>query len=235
MSWKQILLVSLAILLGWGGTAQAGGSAVFEARDESMHGGAERMDVHWSGGDRLRVSHEGGYTLYRDGHVYMVHASNGKPEVYDLQAMMQQMQGMQPGGGAVQGGFGETLVKARKTGRTEVVAGLRGEVHEVTVRWEKGEETRELVLSRDPAVVELTRAWIGMLTRISPDTDGSEESLESYLVRHKAGLLRFGDDMRLVSLDRTEPDPALFELPAPPRQMPDLRQRMPAGAAPSYP
>ena len=111
--------------------------------------------------------------------------------------------------------LGENIQSIRKTGTTETIAGIRGEVYEVTIQDKNGNiETEQLVLTDDPAVIELSEAFLGFTgSMIGADY---MNPLKTALPKGKHGLLRIGDGMIVESLDRNTPAASIFELPSEP-------------------
>lgn len=211
-------------------TAVAGGTAVVEssAASSPVASAAEatRTELAWQSEDvvRIQTSGDGDYIVSRDGKAYLVSHEAGQPSVMDMAAMMKMMRSR--GGGAtsesMDGDVFGALENVEPTGRAETVAGIRGDVYRVTATDGRGEtRTDEWVLSDDPLVKEMTRAYYGSM---KPMFGLSEEEdplarWEAKLPAGQTGVLRAGDQYRIISISSEEPAPSAFELPAPPMDL----------------
>lgn len=94
-------------------------------------------------------------------------------------------------------------VELRDTGRKETVAGYPGKVYELSA----GENKYELVLTDNPEVLALTNGWRKLALKLSRNL-GAEQSaqlqqaLSKLPERGMGGLLRQGDQLKLVAIDR---------------------------------
>ncbi len=93
-------------------------------------------------------------------------------------------------------------VQLRSLGRKETVAGYTGDVYEVS----SGDKTFEVVLSDNPDVITLTNGWRHMAQKIAQnlnqkDAKRLQQALEA-IPKEKGGLLRQGDRLTLVALDK---------------------------------
>jgi len=227
-------LAAAVVALTLAAPALAGGVAeVTGSRPDS------RMRIEFDG-DRMRMEPLSGqgasHMVARDGKVYAVSQESGKPMVIDVGAMMKalgpMMQQMAPPRTFDEVGEFRSL---RALGRTEVVAGITGEVHELVFRNRDGQEQRsELVLARDARLLELSTALVAMgaafQQSLAPRSADGSEALTRQLRERGEGVLRFGSDFKVLTLSGATPAAARFELPAAPMAMPAM-PGMPGGAA----
>ncbi len=206
----------------------AGGTAVLEAGS-----GANRVSttIEFNDGNMRMGSalpEFDGYMVMTDTGIYMVTDQGGRPMVLDLGAMMSMMGGMagemmQSQGMTLDNGLGQVL-EMNDTGREEEVAGISGQVYEITYANERGNpQTEEIVLGSDPTLRELTdtlATWSRMMAAyLSVDLGDSQTAIDD-LLQHGDGILRLGTGYRLTSIDNSSPDPSRFTLPAEPQQLP---------------
>lgn len=208
--------------------ALAGGKAVIEMGDG---GERARMQVEYDDAGALRMGVEQtphSYTLLRDGSLYSVTAQPGQPpRVIDMAAMIRLAGSMAATAGHdpfSAAGEVASITRLEHTGRSESVAGIRGEVHRLTYTDDQGREhTEELVLSDDPRVREMQQAMQAMGMVMARALDQADLA-EGNLLQHRLddagqGLLRYGDQYRLVEVSSQAPPAARFELPAEPMAM----------------
>jgi hypothetical protein len=234
-------LAATLLALASVGSAFAGGAAEITGA-----GPESRMRIEFAG-DRLRMepkaSQGESHMIARDGKVYAVSSQGGQPMVIDVGAMMKalgpMMQQMAPPQAFDDVGEFRSL---RALGRTEVVAGITGEVHELTFRSRDGKEQRsELVLARDPRLLELSTALVAMGAAFQKSLgqpsagDAGSEALARQLRERGQGVLRFGSDFKVLELSGTTPAAARFELPAAPMAMPALPGMPGGGGMPPRP
>lgn len=188
----------------------------------------QTMLFEYADGGLLRVSQEAsedGYMVLRDNTLYVVAMNDGQPMVMNASSMMKGMSGMitetAPSAATAE------VVSLEKTGRSETVAGIKGEVYELTVREEGTERTTEMVMSRDPRAMEFRDAMFAM-ARSAVDALGEESidqrstDLEGRLKELDQGVLRVGQDMKITAIDSDKVADARFELPAEPMDMQSL-------------
>lgn len=203
----------------------AGGKATLQG---GKGGGAAIMELEYaeSGKVRMNMPQEqggSGYMLARDGKAWMVMNVEGQVMVMDVA----QMAGMARDMGAPSGdeALKHQFIEAKNTGRKEGVAGYEGEVYKMTWRDRRGTHTAEVVLSSHPDVVEFSRAWMkfaSSMSRAVAEQDGSENSIGEYLNKEGKGLLRMGDEFRVVSIEPGKVDESRFTLPKATLQMPKM-------------
>jgi|GEM_PF-3552075 len=124
---------------------------------------------------------------------------------------------------AVKGQTEENIgpVQLRSLGRKETVAGYQGEVFELS----SGDKKYEVVLSDNPDVLALTNAWRLMAQNIAQKLGQKEaqrlqQALDNIPREGKGGLLRQGDNLTLVSIDKNvkgdidlPPDTKVMDIP----------------------
>lgn len=191
-------------------TSAEGNSAVFEYTDTML---------------RMGTGIETSYAVLRDGTLYAVSTENGQPMVIDAGSMMRGFAGtaaqMAPGD------LNAEFLGMTNTGRSETVAGIRGDVYEVRFRDEDGvERSEEIVLSKDKRALEFRDALALMLDVFSELNEAvataKSRDIQAELTDMDAGVLRFGSEMKITAIDSEAVDPARFELPAAPVNLESL-------------
>ncbi len=172
-----------------------------------------------AGGDPLRVEYRDAanfrvgtdadnYQLMLDGRLYAV----AEGQVIDVEKISRQIRAV----GAdtfLAGLLGDatsdvpTDVSVRPLGRQETVAGYQGEVYEALARTSNGEQRAELVVT-DNADLKAVQDALMKVAKDAVAAVGAKSSpyakpLEQVEQQRLGGLLRYGEDLRLVSLDRT--------------------------------
>lgn len=218
--------------------AQAGGTAVVES---GTGPDAVRSTLEFDG-SKLRVTSTlpkgaeqvDAYMIFRDGKPYSVINNEGSPMVMEMSAMMKMMGNMaQQQSGGVNAFDNITVYHGlTDTGRAETVGGVRGKVYRLDYETQNGQrQNTEVVLASNGVLREFTTAMMAFGTAMTEasgigDVEGSKQ-LEAELARKNLGVLRAGDDFRIVSLSDKTPAQSRFVLPAAPMQMP----AMPGGFA----
>lgn len=182
-------------------------------------------------GDDVRLTPDGGgaYLILRDGKAYSVVDQGGQTIVMDMAALAQSMgRGGAQTNGAPEGR--ETSIE--RTGRTETIAGIEGEV--VRVSSADGESV-EVVMTDNQAVVDATDGLLAFADAMTQGMGGQmggggsalPSDALSDLKGFEGGILRAGDEMRVTSVDANAPAAARFELPAEPvSSMQDMMRMM---------
>ena len=213
-----------------------------------------RTTIEYNDDNQLRMNmstDDDNYMLLRDSKVYAVMQQSGsQPTVMDVGAMMSLL------GGA----FGEsmkgaqaapedmkTFISLKDTGEDETIAGIRGDVHTLRYRDGNGNERTEIVvLTSNRKVREMTE-MMGELGRhiaqaVGGDTAASGEDFYENLYSQRSGILRMGNDFRLIEIDSRAPSNKRFDLPATPTAMPNFGNifggqptQQPRGQAPATP
>lgn len=196
------------------------GTAVVTSSD-----GNESTFEYDSGLLRMSSGSESAYAVIRDNTFYTVMRENGQAMVFDAGSMMRGM-----GKAAAQQlptDINVNVLSLQKTGRSETVAGIPGEVYELRFKDENGKtQNEELVLSTDPRAKEFRDALFLMLNIAAKLVPGesvdSGRDIQQRLSKLDAGVLRYGQEMAISRIDDNKVDPARFELPAPPMNMQGL-------------
>lgn len=176
--------------------------------------------------ERLRINPEGqeGYMIVRGGRTYVVQDSDGEIMVLDLSQAMSMF------GGMAKAATPETIdVKVESleaTGRKETVAGIRGEVYQLRYIDENGQrQETDMVLSGDARALGFRDA-VFLMAESMADSLGMDledtDKLQQQLASRDLGVLRYGQDMRITSLEDTRVDDARFVLPAEPTDLSGL-------------
>ncbi len=172
-----------------------------------------------AGGDQLRVEYRDAgnfrvgtdaehYQLMVGGRLYAV----AQGQVIDVEKVSRQIRAV----GAdtfLAGLLGDatsdvpTDVSVRPLGRQETVAGYKGEVYEALARTSNGEQRAELVVT-DNAELKAVQDALMKVAKDAVAAIGAKSSpyakpLEQVEQQRLGGLLRYGEELRLVSLDRT--------------------------------
>lgn len=207
----------LALLLVLPGITLAGGQATLRTGD------GVASEILWQDAQTLRMQNAGDqdYFIVRDGKAYAVSRRGGKPMVLDMGAMLQMMRGA--GRGNDQQPSFPQPGSFEATGERETVAGIEGEVYRMSWTDHTGRErTQEVVLTDRPLVVEMTRAYLGSVGAMF---DGENASgFQQAMPGGHQGLLRVGEDFRLVSISGDTPGDGPFELPAEPTSLQQMMQ-----------
>jgi len=226
MNLKKYLLVSVFLLPGFVISQGLFAAGIATMQGEKLQ---DRIGLEYLGGNKVRmdVSQQkggNGYMLVRDGRAYMVSNSDGKNIVMD----MAQLGSMASSMGADMGGneaFKSELIDYRVTGRSETVAGYKGDVYILTWRDNEGTHTEEAVLSSHGNVREFSQAWMYLaetMIRSLGQQSIQDNSMWNFMERERKGILRLGKDFRVVSIESKDIDPYRFTLPAKPMQMPNM-------------
>lgn len=220
----RLMLAFLALFFSF--SVWAGGTAVIGTDDAN-----EQATLEYADG-KIRLSSEqqdDGYMLVDGDRVYAVTYENGQPMVLDMATMGKMLGAMGSAAGQMplqlEKQIGE-IVELRSLNRSETHAGIAGQLHElVYLDAEGNRHTEEVVLSRDPAAQELTRTMLQLSRTLAAVFAQPVDPLDAFgqmLLKDKQGLLRIGDEMRLIALDSKTPSAERFLLPAEPGSMPDF-------------
>lgn len=227
MKIKNIVLTGMTILATVAPVQSIFASGIAVLQGENAQD--SRIEIEYLDAGKVRMNvpdKQGGdsYMLVLDGKTYMVSNSGGKTMVMDLA----QLGSMASGFGVNMGGgdsFKQELVKYNKTGKSETVAGYKGKIYTLTWRDSKGTHTADAVLSSHKNVREFSEAWMHMAEAMANSMGQkitSDKSIWSFLEREGKGVLRLGDDFRVVSIESKNIDANRFVLPAAPMQMPAM-------------
>ncbi len=200
-------------------TAQAG-KATVQTTDDS--GNSVNMDFEYRGDNQLRMSvpqQQGGYMLVDGDAVYSVSQQNGQAMVMRLDKLL---------GSGIPAPAAPTtdvagISELEKTGRTETVAGVQGEVWAMTYTDADGQtRTDEIVVSEDPRAVEFSRALTGMGKAMAKAAGQPVQDDPLARQLEGKGMLRMGSQMRVTALSGADPAAERFSLPAEPTEMPGM-------------
>lgn len=197
----------------------AGGTATIEANGETSK-------LHWqdNGNLRMGLGQADGYLIVRQGTPYTVINRGGTPMVMDMSGMLKAFASMGGKSAHDKSPFG-SIDTVTATGKSETVADIKGDIYQITVTDADGKtQTMEAVLTTDPMVQEMTHAYMaGIQTMLG--TDDMTRNFLDKLPADKRGLLRAGDDFKLVSIAGDAPAPDLFVLPAKPQSLGSMMQK----------
>lgn len=232
-------LTLLAVALSLPVRALAGGTAQIETGSGKD---ATRATIEFDGAKvRMVTAINGqgeapqGEMIFRDGKTYAVIRNEGTPMVMEMGGMMKMMGSMaNQQANATTDAFDdvERYYGLTATGRAESVGGVRGEVYRLDYDTKSGQrKSEELVLGTQTAVREMSQSMLAFGTAMTTamgiiEPEGSRQ-LQAELQRKNVGVLRFGQEYRVVSLSSTKPPASRFVLPAAPTEMPQL----PAGVS----
>lgn len=167
-----------------------------------------------------------GYLIFRDGKAYTVGDMGGQPFVMEMGAMMK-MAGQMAAQASPRDGLDDIAVYhgLSATGRGETVAGVRGEIYRLDYTTRSGSrESKEMVLAANATAREMTETLRLLATAIQASAGVAEPEgslqLQAEFQRRGLGLLRVGDEFRVLSLSASKPASGRFELPAAPTEMP---------------
>ncbi|HCZ48373.1 MAG TPA: hypothetical protein DCZ11_05150, partial [Gammaproteobacteria bacterium] len=110
-----------------------------------------------------------------------------------------------------------TDVSMRPLGRRETVAGHDGEVYEAVARTSNGEQRAELVVSDDPQLKAVQDALLKVardtVSAVGADASVYARPLQQVEQQGLGGVLRYGEELRLVSLEQGPIAPGRIALP----------------------
>ncbi len=213
---KMRRILSLALLLSAAPVFAAGVATLATGSGQNAQTMVIEYDDHGRTRMNMPAGQEGsGYMLSRDGKVWMVMNMQGQVMVMD----MARMAAMAPPAG--DDTLRQEFISARPTGKKETVAGFPGEVYELSWRDRNGVQTAVAVLSKDPAVVEYSRAWMKLAESMAKSMgQKSDNSIGRHLEKKGLGVLKMGDDFQVVSIQPGKVNEADFVLPKATMQMP---------------
>jgi hypothetical protein len=188
-------------------------------------GAVSKLSVRDDRHVRIDTDEKDTYMLLSDQKVYMVRKEKGQWTAFD----MDQMFGMMPGlkMGTASPAPPDYRQQFRDTGRRETIAGYKGKVFEVTYTGPDGNtQKNEIVLSSHPDVETVHRGWIVFAARMSQmlgndSADKLDQSLKAALNEERGGMLRFGNDITLQSVEKPSLNLSHYQLP-PGVQMVDM-------------
>ena len=220
---KGILGISALALITVYASDTLAGSATVEPAN------GERMVFEYADGDKLRLNLEQQniYMIVRDDTLYSVSYNNGEPMVINASTMMKGFADMaEITDQAAPSGASAEVVSIEATGRRETVAGISGEIYEITTVEDGREVTREVVMSSDARALEFRDAMFTMMMAtaetMDPEILDNSKDFRRQLGDMNMGILRYGTEMTITAIDGDSVAAARFELPAKPMDMNDL-------------
>lgn len=193
--------------------------AALAAGSANINYDGESGQLYWQNAQTVRMdmAADPGHILMKNNKVYMVHldAPKGMPQVMEMSGILQTFSGLADQDGNMLEGLSQNIQSARNTGASETIAGITGEVYDITIKDSKGNvQTRQLVLSNDAIAQELTEALFG----VSGSLVGTEylQPFKQALPKGMYGVLRIDSSMVVQSINRNAPAASTFDLPAEP-------------------
>lgn len=179
--------------------------------------GVKAMEVSWNGDGAVRFDPGTAdtYMLVLDDVLYALTSAGGMgPQVVNLSSTMGMAAGADSGSGLgaeVMRRRAEAVLAIEPTGRAEMLAGMEGELYEITWRNAQGEShTDNAVLSDAPLLRELDRARFA-LSEVTPQ---GEPDPRLIAVRDRGvAFLRYGDSYTVLSASDEARPAGAFELP----------------------
>ncbi|WP_022728849.1 hypothetical protein [Fodinicurvata sediminis] len=217
-------LLLVALVAGTAGPALADGSLTYSADGGDM--GRLEMTERWRGGAlRTDIAGVEAYMLLRDGEIYSITSAGGRVMVMALSALadLPQAQGAQSQGQMKTGAGLATpseVLEIDPTGNTKEVAGVTGELHEISWLDEDGaSHTDSAVLSDDPRLLENQQLKMEMANLVQ----GQESNALLEALQDKGlAALTFGDRFEVLSLEDHPGPEGDFLLPAEPMDLGDM-------------
>ncbi|MGM0561610.1 MAG: hypothetical protein ACQETX_11140 [Pseudomonadota bacterium] len=217
-------LLLLALVAGTAGPALADGSLTYSADGGDM--GRLEMTERWRGGAlRTDIAGVEAYMLLRDGEIYSITSAGGRVMVMALSALadLPQAQGTQStdqlktGAGLA---MPSEVQEIDATGEVKDVAGVTGEIYEISWLDEEGaSHTDSAVLSDDPRLLENQQLKMEMSNLVQ----GQEANpLLEALQEKGLAALSFGDRFEVLSLEDHPGPEGDFLLPAEPMDLGDM-------------
>lgn len=170
--------------------------------------GGEQLRVEYRDAANFRIGTDSrNHQLMLDGRLYAV----AQGQVIDVDKMSRQIKAV----GAetfLAGVLGNatadvpTDVSMRPLGRKETVAGQTGEVYEAVARTANGEQRADLVVTRNPDLTAVQNALLKVakeaVAAVGAESSAYTRPLQQVEQQRLGGLLRYGKQLKLVSLDR---------------------------------
>jgi len=199
--------------------ALADGQATMESGTAENHA---TVNVSWSG-DSLRMDFPGqaqaGFLLLKDDKGYMVSEMQGQTVIMEMAKLKAMAEGMGGADPAIANQQASEVTSLEATGETETVAGLEGDVYQLTWVDKAGTaHTDELVLSDNVQIRELSAGFDAYQQSVT----GEPDAIAAALAERELGLLRFGDRFRLTALSTESPASERFTLPEDAKTLEDM-------------
>lgn len=194
-------------------------TAVFELSGETM-----TIEYRDDRNVRMRTPDDS-YMMRQNDEIYVVSRQGGDWQVLALSDFAAMMGGMAAGVDQDAMTDMEEGYDLRDTGRTEVVAGIEGTVHEVIETDGQGaseEVVAEIVLTDHGGAVQAYRGMISVIGAMGTmaGQQGMGDLMETAYGGENRAILRSDDDWRLVSLNEDRIPDNHFVLPAEPTTIP---------------
>lgn len=182
-----------------------------------VHKDGSTMKLSTRDSDHIRMDVQpDSYTLVSGSKVYMISKSEGQWTATDMDEMsgMMKMFGQQ--------GSGQTnkfKTTYKYTGRKEKIAGYKGKVYLVEVDNGAGSTQKdEVVFSTHSDIKKVNKAWMIIASKMSKMmgqgmAQAMEQSTKEAEKAGYGGLLRYGDDIKLQSLEKKSLSPSWYKLP----------------------
>jgi hypothetical protein len=234
----RTLIVGTIALLFSANLAWADIVATWKMSDGAVSKLSIRDDQHV----RIDTNEKDTYMLLTNQKVYMVRKEEGKWSAFDMDQMSSIMKGFAKG--AKPSGAQSDQQIFTDTGRYETIAGYKGKVYLVEDKDFSGKtQKEEIVLSRHPDILKVHQGWIVFAARMAQmlGQDSArrlDQSLKSAKMEERGGMLRYGKEMTLQSVEKPSLNMAYYQLPAgvsmmempsmgkmPPRQTPQPAQK----------
>ncbi|MBN7798415.1 hypothetical protein [Parahaliea mediterranea] len=180
-------------------------------------------------GDLLRINptgNEQGYMLMRDGKMYVVTQNDGQPMVLDMSSAFKMFGAM--AGSTAPSTVESQVLSLQATGKSETLGGIQGEVYALRYIDHNGkEQSADMVLSKDPLARGFRDAIQSMAVNMAKSLDKDSfkdeleagEQMQAKLQDLNMGVLRYGSDMRIRSIEDTNVAAERFALPAEPTDL----------------
>ncbi len=193
-------------------------TAVFDLDGESV-------TIEYRDDENVRMrAPDDNYMMRQNDEVYVVSRQGGEWQVLALSDFAAMIGGMAGNAGEDTEMETEEEYDFRDTGRTEVVAGIEGAVHEVVeTDGSNGEEVvAEVVLSDNDAAVQAYRGMFSIISALGEmaGQQGLGEMMDTAYGGGNRAVLRSDDDWRLVSINEDRIPDDHFVLPAEPTTIP---------------
>ncbi|MGA8242093.1 MAG: hypothetical protein WB818_16085 [Desulfobacterales bacterium] len=209
----RTLIVGTIALLFSANLAWADIVATWKMSDGAVSKLSIRDDQHV----RIDTNEKDTYMLLTNQKVYMVRKEKGQWSAFDMDQMSGIMKGFAKG--AKPSGTQIDQQKFTDTGRYETIAGYKGKVYLVEDKDSSGKtQKEEIVLSRHPDILKVHQGWIVFAARMAQmlGQDSArrlDQSLKSAKMEERGGMLRYGKDMTLQSVEKPSLNMAYYQLP----------------------
>lgn len=178
----------------------------------------EYLDRNTSRIDANKKGDVKSYLLFKEKQAQVIAEYQGNTLVMDLANISAMAQNL--GVMSVLGIDSDTLqidiISMQATGKKEKIAGIEGEVYELTWSRNNVRQLDELVLSKNSQAWEYTEALASAVDTINSSSASiniKADLLLGRISKEKLGVLRLGNRFRLVSVLNKADDPARFNTP----------------------